>query len=147
MWDKVVKALSQYPSAILTGLDANGYPFSQRCKPQPDVARQVLTIEPFGETRLQTGPASLLCHSYNEEVWNLKSAQVLGRLEAVDQGWVFIPERLLSGMGQSPIDQFQMIRNGQVESKKYLEKRGLPRPKIAWDEIKALQAEGKKRKK
>lgn len=147
MWDKIVAALNQFPSAVLTGLDADGYPFSQRCKPQPDHARQVLSIAPFGEARLQPGPASLLCHSHNEEIWNLKSAQVLGRIEQSEQGWVFIPERFLSGMAPSPLDQVQSLRNNQAEAKKYLEKRGLSRPRVPWEEIRALQAEGKKQRK
>lgn len=146
MWNKMVAALQQFPSAVLTGFDAQGYPFSQRCNPQPDPARQALVIASFGEARLQPGPASLLCHSYNKEFWNLKSAQVLGRLEAGAGGWVFIPERFISGMGQTPADQFKTIRNGQAESKKYLAKRGLPRPKVAWEEIRALQAEAKKKR-
>ncbi len=145
MWDNLLKLLSQYPNAVLTGFDAQGYPFSQRCTPQPEAARQVLRIAPFGQVSLQPGPASLLCHSFNQEVWNLKSVQVLGRIEPDGKGWVFHPERLLGGMGSSPMDQFKMLSAGRAEAQKYLKKRGLARPKVIWPDIRALQIEGKKR--
>jgi hypothetical protein len=145
MLDKIASALQPYPDAVLTGFDAQGYPFSQRCKPQIDSALQALRIAPFGEATLTPGPASLLCHSYNQEVWNLSSVQVLGQLERAETGWIFRPERLLAGMGSSPTDQIKMLSEGRAAAKKYLEKRSLPRPKVAWNEFIALQKEGKKR--
>jgi hypothetical protein len=43
-WDDLVRSLARYPTAVLTVNDATGYPFSVRCVPEPDPARQVLKV-------------------------------------------------------------------------------------------------------
>jgi len=144
MWNEIVANLSKFPNAVLTGLDANGYPFSIRCQPQPSPSTQVLLIHAISSAEIQAGPANLLCHSHDQELWNLKSFQVLGRLELTGMGWVFHPERLLPGNSQGLMEQFEMIFAGQASAKKYLEKHGLARPKIAWGEFIAVQKAGRK---
>lgn len=44
MWDEVTKGLAQFPDAVLTGVDADGYPLSIRCQPQVDTPNQVLRV-------------------------------------------------------------------------------------------------------
>jgi hypothetical protein len=145
MWPEIVKYLSQFPNAVLTGLDRDGYPFSLRCTPQVDETNQVLRIANTGGAPLQPGPAGLLCHSHNEQIWDLKSFQVLGRLEQTPEGWVFRPERFLPGNGITGMSgQMQFIFKSRAEAAKYLQKRGLPRPQVHWDEFKALRDEVKK---
>lgn len=155
MWPEIVKYLAQFPSAVLTGIDRDGYPFSLRCTPQVDEANQVLRVANIGGANpgganlgaasLQPGPAGLLCHSHNEQIWDLKSFQVLGRLEQSAQGWIFRPERFIPGSGITGMSgQMQFIFKARAEAAKYLQKRGLPRPKVHWDEFKALRDEVKK---
>jgi len=145
MWPEIVSNLAKFPSAVLSGTDAQGYPFSIRCIPEVDQARQVLRISLSGDVPIQPGAAGLLCHSHDELLWNLKSFLVRGRLEQDDRGWVFRPEKFIPGGGmQGPLgDMKAMIRTRGIANR-YLKKRRLPRPKVPWDEIKALRAEAKR---
>jgi len=144
MWNDIVTQLAKFPNAVLTAVDPDGYPFSIRCTPQVDSDHQVLRIPHNEDTRLQPGPAGLLCHYHNDLLWDLKSFQILGRLEEIDGTWIFHPERFTPGAGLlGPIDQTKGLFKARADAKKYLQKRGLPRPKVAWDEIKQVKAEAK----
>ena len=82
MWAEITKHLYQFESAVLSGLDEEGYPFSVRCRPYPDTSGpEVLTVWLPPGTPIRPGPASLLCHSHDENLWNLKSFLVRGVLE------------------------------------------------------------------
>jgi hypothetical protein len=66
MWDEIVKHLPGFESAVLTGLDTEGYPYSVRCRPYTDPVGRVLRMRlPAGGT-MRPGPASLLCHRHDE---------------------------------------------------------------------------------
>ncbi len=147
MWNNIVKQLSRFTNGVLTGIDSDGYPFSIRCKPQVDETRQVLLINQGGDDHIQPGPAGLLFHSHNDEVWDLKSFQILGSLEKAEQGWVFHVERSIPEGDPGPFDQIQMLLKSRADAKKYLERCSLPRPKVDWTGIKELRAEAKKAKK
>jgi hypothetical protein len=145
MWAKLVKSLAIFSSAVLTGLDADGYPFSVRCTLRPDHERQVLNVHLPAASGIQPGLAGLLCHSHDEWLWNLKSFGIQGRLEQEAGGWVFHPLRFIPGAGmEGPLGQFRMIQKGRKSAQQYLEKRGLPRPAVDWQGIKALRAQLKK---
>lgn len=144
MWADLVKQLKSFPSAVLTGLDAEGYPFSIRCIPQPDRAQEVLFIQILSQVPINPGPAGLLCHSHDEQLWNLKGFGVHGTLAQRDGQWVFTPRRLMEGTGgERLLGYLKQIRNGRRTAQRYLKHRGLPRPKVDWDTMKALWAEAK----
>jgi hypothetical protein len=144
MWNDIVTQLSKYPNAVLTGIDPDGYPFSMRCKPQVDESRKVLLIEQSGDVRIQPGPAGILCHYHDEQMWDLRSFQIHGTLEQAGQIWVFRPERYIPwGSTSGQMDQMRSLFKTRAVANKYLQKRGLPRPKVDWDEIKKLRAEAK----
>ncbi len=138
MWDKVVQNLALYPSAVLTGVDADGYPFSIRCKPEIDAAQQVLRIQTAPNLTFQAGPAGLLCHYHNEELWDLNSFMVRGELEAAEGEWIFRPKEFYDGNAKG-LALIGFVRKARREANNYLKKRGLSRPQIPWDEIEALK--------
>jgi hypothetical protein len=143
MWDKLVKYLPGFSSAVVTGTDPEGYPFSVRCMPQVDHARQVLHIRLPKDVPIQPGPAGLLWHSHNERLWNLKAFLVRGRLEQEAAGWAFHPQQFIQRGGHLLAD-VRAFMNARRAARQYLEKRGLPRPVIPWKAIEALRAEAKK---
>ena len=59
MWDELVGLLADFGSAVLTGVDASGYPFSLRCQPEPDGVAQVLRVRVPQYANIQPGPAGL----------------------------------------------------------------------------------------
>lgn len=144
MWDDLVNNLPKYANPILTGVDAGGYPFSIRCEPELDQTQERLHVNIFSELPIEQGPASLMCHSHDELLWDLSSFLVRGRLEKVATGWVFYPDKFIrSDVSSSPVAQMKGVFKMRKRAKKYLAERGLPWPTIPWDDIKALRAEAK----
>ena len=80
MWAELMKNLKAYPSAVLTGLDLEGFPFSVRCIPQPDPVEKILLVQLPPLAPIQPGPAGLLCHSHDEQLWSLAVAWYDNRL-------------------------------------------------------------------
>lgn len=137
MWNDIVKHLPEYQSAVFTGLDSSGYPFSVRCRPKLDPSNHVLRIALPHTTRIQPGPASLLCHYADDQLWNAKSFLVRGFVLLNTSGWIFHPQRFVLGASSRIWNLLNLIRSGRRTAKRYLETRGLPRPKIPWTEITA----------
>jgi hypothetical protein len=146
MWDEIVRHLAGFPSAVLTAVDETGYPFSLRCTPAPDASTQTLRLHLPEGTGVRVGPAGLLCHRHDERLWNLKSFLVRGELAQDARGWVFRPRRFVPGAGIGGlIGLLRFVRMGRSRARRYLEKRGLPRPAVPWDRIHAVWEEVKRR--
>jgi len=143
MWAEIAQTLPSYCSAVLTGVDANGYPFSIRCRPQIDQSRQRILVDIAPTLPFEPGPASLLCHSHNEELWDLRSFLLRGRLESVDGAWIFRPAKIFDGELAGMIERLKLLRQVRKSTRRYLERRGLPRPKIPWEDYERLWAKTK----
>ena len=145
MWDKVVRYLYAFGPPVLLWIDDEGYPASVRCNPEIDQANRRLRLSLPANLQPRPGPASLLGHQHDEQLWQLKSFAVRGRLEADSSGWRFVPTQFIAGAGASgPLGDLQMLIQARKSAKSYLDRRGLPRPQVAWHEVKALFAEAKK---
>ena len=141
MWAEIEKYLPGFESAVLNARDAEGYSYSVRCHPEQDRPAEVLRID-LEDTNVRPGPASLLCHSHDEEVWNQKIFLLRGRLEEAGGGHVFRPEKFVPSIGtEGPIGMVRMLLGVRKASAAYLKKRGLARPRIPWGEIEALKEE------
>ncbi|MBK9053611.1 MAG: hypothetical protein IPL78_22730 [Chloroflexi bacterium] len=147
MWNEIVRIIAQYDSAVLTVVDAGGFPFSGRCVPQPDEARQVIRVTLPPDAFVQPGPASLMSHAHDDQMWNLRGYNVVGELEREGEGWVLRPRRLLPGLDTgNMLAQIKMLFKSRRAAQQYLDKRNLPRPKIDWAGIKRLHVEARKKK-
>jgi hypothetical protein len=140
MWDDIVKYLGEFPNAVLNVVEDTGYPVSVRCTPEPDISNQELRIKLPSYSKIQFGPASLLCHGHDELMWNLKSFMITGSLERDDEGLKLVPRRFIPGIGIGNffLGLIKMTRDGRKTTKRYLDKRRIPRPKIPWNEIQDL---------
>ena len=142
MWDEIVEHLPDFGSAVLTGLDPEGYPYSVRCRPDPDA--RVLRVRLPGYVPIRPGPASLLCHRHDENLWNLESFLVRGTLVHEGAGWTFRPEKFVPGAGiGGPMGIMRLVIGSRKSAKRYLEKRGLSRPRIPWKEINGIKAQAR----
>lgn len=140
MWDELITHLSDFPSAVLTGTDAEGYPFSVRCRPTPDIEARLLRVRLPEGTRICSGPASLLCHSHDENLWNLKSFLVRGVLSRDGGDWNFEPRHFIAGAGIGGLPAMARFFIGsRRRAGRYLKKRGLARPKVPWGEINVIK--------
>jgi hypothetical protein len=135
-WPVLTRWLAGFPDAVLSGLDADGGPVSARCRPHPDHARQRLELVGPPALTLRPGPASLLCHSHDAELWRLRSFLVRGRIERSAAGWSFVPSRLVPGTGMSgPIGDLRGFVAARRRAARYLTRRGLPRPSVPWQHL------------
>lgn len=142
MWAEIEKYLPQFESAVLNARDAEGYPYSVRCAPEHDRPAGILRIDLAEGTDVQPGPASLLCHSHDDKLWNQKIFLLRGRLEVTGEGHAFRPEKFVPSIGTGgPIGMVRMLLGVRKASAAYLKKRGLSRPRIPWGEIEALKEE------
>ena len=116
--ERVIKLMTDYESAIITAVDGNGYPVSVRCRPRPDYIAKALKCDISNDLGIQNSPASLLCHSHDEWIFNMTSFGVRGSLEHVEDGWLFYPRRIVPGAGLSPSDLISLLRNGRKNAKK-----------------------------
>ncbi len=142
MWDEVGRHLRGFSSPVLTGVDNDGYPVSIRCAPQLDATAQVLRVSLPACTGIRPGPASLLCHEHNQLLWDLRSFLVRGTLESIGgETWLFRPKRFVPGVGiggLTGIVRFAVAK--RRAARRYLQRRGLARPRIDWVQLKALEA-------
>jgi hypothetical protein len=139
MWPELTSRLPGFASAVLTGLDAAGDPVSVRCQPTLDHHAQVLEVAVPDGLGIVAGPAGLLCHHHDEQLWNLKSFLLRGSLEQTGHDWVFRPRRLVAGMDTTVLSNLRLLRAGRRTAKRYLAARGLPRPRIPWDHYTQLK--------
>jgi hypothetical protein len=132
VWDEIVTHLPSFESAVLSGLDGEGYPYSVRCQPYTDLVRQVLRMRLPAHIPVQPGPASLLCHMHDENMWNLKSFLVRGELSRDARGWSLRPQRFVPGAGiGGPMGMVRFLTSSRRNATSYLKKRELPRPRVS----------------
>ena len=141
MWADISRYLPKFNSAVLSGLDTAGRPFSVRCHTQADSANQVLRLQTdavgFAQwaAPLEPGPACLLFHKHDDRLWNLLSFVVRGTLERNEQGWALRPVQFIPGVGIGGLMSYvRFLVDGRRTTNRYLRKRGLARPSIPWHE-------------
>ncbi len=136
MWRDTERESRRFETAVLSTVTEAG-PISTRCRPTADSSRRTLVIDDPGDSR--PGPASLLYHRHDERLWKLRSCLIPGRLEHEGDEWLFVPERFVPGMGVGgPLSYLRFLRKGRRTAAHYLERRGLARPEVEWDEIALL---------
>ena len=142
MWTEIEKYHPLFESAVLNVSDGEGYPYSVRCRPELDRPAGILRIDFAGGTDVQSGPASLLYHSHDQELWNQKIFLLRGRLEERGDGHVFRPEKFVSSIGTGgPLGTVRMVLGVRKATAAYLHKRNLERPRVPWAEIADLKKE------
>jgi hypothetical protein len=142
MWAEITRQLAAFESAVLTGRDPDGYPVSVRCRPQPDEHARVLRVRLPSGVPLQPGPAGLLCHRHDEQLWSQRSFLVRGALETDAQGRLFRPRQLVPGLGAGGLPAFvRFVIDARRRTNDYLARRGLARPPIPWSQLNAVKAQ------
>jgi hypothetical protein len=103
---------------------------------------EAVTVEVPDGAEVRPGPASLLAHSHEERLWDLRSMVLLGDLRRANGAWTFEPTRSIGGGEQ----HLAALLRGRVTLRRtaprYLARRDLPRPRIAWAEFATLSAPG-----
>lgn len=136
MWDELTTLLAGFPTAVLTGIDDHDQPASVRVSPTPDPATGVLRGALPPGLGLRPGPASLLCHSHDEQLWNLRSLLVRGHLDSTDNHWTLTSLQLTWGQGLGgPVGDARTFLSARRRAARYLHHRTLTAPPIPWGQI------------
>lgn len=134
---EAAKWLKKFDEAVLTALDADGYPLSVRVKTRVysgDTGRLPVALpDVLGAAE---GPANLLCHYHDEKLWKLKAFQVRGRLEKRDGEWDFVTT---SFTPPSKLQLFVFLKGTGTAAQKYLDRRGLKRPDVNWESVNEIK--------
>ncbi len=140
MWDELQRGLAQFPDAVLTGLDLHGRPTSIRSRPRPDPVNQRLRFARTPSVELIEGPASVLCHSHDANLWRLRSFLARGTLTTDEDDWVFTPSVYTAGTGMSgPLGDLLGFIAARRRAGNYLKGRRLTRPTIPWHRFRQLR--------
>jgi hypothetical protein len=140
---EAAKSLNKFDEAVLTVVDSGGYPASVRVDPRAyDATTGELPTTLPDELHAAEGPASLLCHSHDEKMWNLQMVPLKGHLEKRQSTWVFVVEDF---QPPSKLAFLSFIGGARRAGNKYLEKRGLKRPEVNWAAVKEIQRRAKQR--
>ncbi|MFC8344567.1 pyridoxamine 5'-phosphate oxidase family protein [Streptomyces sp. NPDC057280] len=129
--------LARHATAVLAARDASGAPALARTRTAPTVGG--FAVSPPADHAMEPGPASLLVHRHDEKLNRMRNALVRGELRQTDDGWLLVPGKVLEPMGSGrPSDALRVLRRTQRATDRYLHRRGLPRPPVAWDRFRAL---------
>jgi hypothetical protein len=138
MWAKAAKAVAGFSEGVISALDGKGMPISVRqLSLRYDAASGRMPVTIPDALDAAPGPASLVCHFHDDAMWNMRAIQLKGRVERDGEGWVFVTTAF------TPPSMIAMIRGIHRSANQYLQKRGLPRPKVAFDAIERLWQQAK----
>ncbi|MFC8349742.1 pyridoxamine 5'-phosphate oxidase family protein [Streptomyces sp. NPDC057280] len=135
--------LAEFPSAVLAALDSAGAPVLARTVPVATDAGYLVDVP--ADCAVTPGQASLLVHRHDELLNNMTNTLVRGELRKAGESWELIPAKVVEPMGSGRLkDAVRVLRQTKRASDRYLERRGLARPDVRWDEFKALAAAARK---
>jgi len=143
MWAKIRRQLARFPSAVLTSVGSDGFPYSLRCTLQTEPDLQLLRIEISRESPIQPGPASILCHRHNDKLWGMKSFLIRGHLERDGGSWLFTPDRFIPGMS-APWTMASGLLRARRRANRQLARSDQTKPKIDWAAVHALRRQARR---
>jgi len=131
--------IASAPTAVLAARDASGAPLLARTRPRPTPAGYLVEVPP--DCPVEPGPAGLLVHRHDELLNHMYNAFVRGDLRRTGEGWLLVPSGVIEPMGSGRAsDALKVLRQTKRSTDRYLARRGLPRPKVRWDQFRALAA-------
>ncbi|MEV4629610.1 hypothetical protein AB0J90_25435 [Micromonospora sp. NPDC049523] len=78
-------------------------------------------------------------HRHDDKLANLDNALVRGRLAHGSDGWLLVPERVVeSSPGNDARSALRTLRVTRRATRSYLDRRGLVRPRVEWDQFRKL---------
>lgn len=108
-----------YPTAVLSFVCPDGFPFAVRVPVTLDAAARWIRIdaEPTG-VPLQPGLACLTAHRHGEQFLWQRNFQVRGDLVRVDGRWALIPHKLVGGF-EVPRSRIAMMRSTAAKARRF----------------------------
>jgi len=137
---ELARALDDFPSAVLTVIDSDGYPVSIRCTAAYHTTGLVIRPVP-GWVELEPGRACLMGHSHNQDLWDLCAVLSRGSLVEMRGTFEFRPETFSRTSGGSIVEFISWFRRARRAAKTYLRRSGIDRPRVPWALIAAAKSD------
>ena len=138
----VARELSAYETSVLSAFDSGRRPTMTRVSLRPIAGTEGFAVELPDGFDVTSGPASLLSHSHNDELSDLRGFGSGGTLAVDDGAPVFTPATLTrAGDTSSLRSSVRSLRAMRGNARRYLEHRSLERPAIDWDAYRDLVTE------
>jgi hypothetical protein len=114
---------ARYPTAVLSLISPDGFPFAVRAPVRVDEAARWIRIEgtPSG-VPFQPGPACLTPHAHGERFGSHQDFQLRGDLVYAEDGWALIPHKVL-GDAESRLAGLARLRRLRRAAKRELAQR------------------------
>jgi hypothetical protein len=119
-WDERLSELgSRYPTAALSLVSPDGFPFAVRVPVSIDAAARWIQIggEPEG-IPFAPGLACLTAHEHGEDFTWQQNFQVRGDLRLVDGAWVLVPHKLVGGF-ELPRSRLAVLRANAAKARRF----------------------------
>ncbi len=119
-WDPRIRELGKhYPTAVLSFVCPDGFPFAVRVPVQVDEAsRWVRIVAVPAGIPLQPGLACLTAHLHGETFTWQENFQARGDLLFTEGNWVLIPRKLVGGF-EIPSSRVKMIRANAAKVRRF----------------------------
>lgn len=121
VWDERIDSLGRdHPTAVLSLVGPDGFPFAVRLPVRADRAGGVVHVDcaPTG-VPWQPGLACLTAHEHDEAFTWQRNFQVRGDLVERDGGWVLVPHRLVGGFELPPGSLLARMRLNAAKVKRF----------------------------
>lgn len=119
-WDERISELgSRYPTAVVSLVSPDGFPFAVRVPVSIDAAARWIQIE--GEPEgipFAPGLACLTAHEHAPDFTWQQNFQVRGDLRLVDGAWVLVPHRLVGGF-ELPRSRLAVLRANASKARRF----------------------------
>jgi hypothetical protein len=134
-FSQVLRNMRAYDSAVLSWVADDGFPRATRTGLTPVPDAEAFAVDPPSDEPVRPGPAGLLCHKHDEKVWKLSSFVATGQLVGTAGRWRMTPSVFIPGVASSPAATIRTVRGCRASAARYLERRGLDRPQVPWQEF------------
>jgi hypothetical protein len=131
------QAATAHGDPALSYLDVDGWPASVRVALARDGDTLVAAL-PVGAPPAAAGPANLLAHAHDEDLWDLRQTMVRGHLDVDGEVVRFTPDRIVPGSRPGIRAQLEVIRRCRRNAADELARRGLGRPTVPWDDVRRV---------
>jgi hypothetical protein len=119
-WDpRILELGTTYPTAVLSIVSPDGFPFAIRVPVHIDGAARWIRIDADPDAvPLQPGLACLTAHRHGPDFMWQNNFQVRGDLVEVEGGWALRPHKLIGGM-EIPKGRLEVIRANAKKARRY----------------------------
>lgn len=120
VWDERVAQLGRrHPTAVLSLVSPDGFPFAARVRVAADAAARWIDIvqAPPG-LPLTAGRACLTAHRHHEGMTWQENFQIRGDFQPVRGGWALVPRRIVGGF-EIPASRWQALRANAAKARRF----------------------------